>query len=257
MSFLPPAVHSAPADAPGAPGSGRIGGPRDAVLRTGPDTVRSSAGGVRGASGRRWSLFLPGLLFLLFGSACSVLDANWYAVSDLGQTEKDAEGNRWITVRAGELSHSFYSRSGQYGVLRGPCLFPIIDSEPPILNQQYIHLTWRIDGPPQAFPLRIKKEELQLESDGDSFPASVYQCDVSDEFLESRIYDSEELILLRPGCLSLAIYGLYYGKVTAVRFRPPVYSGHRPLEAPTMVFRFKREYEYTPWELPFAFAPVR
>lgn len=195
--------------------------------------------------------------FLALNSACSVLDANWYALSEIGDTEVDAEGNRWITVEAGGLSHSFYSRSGKYGVLRGPCLFPVIDSEPPILDQQYIHLVWKIDGPPEAFPLRIAKKDLEVESGGQGYPASVYQCNVSDEFLESRLYDSEELVLLRPGCLSLAIYGLYYGKVTAVRFRPPVYSGDRLLDSRTMVFRFKREYEYTPWELPFAFAPVR
>lgn len=204
---------------------------------------------------------LPLLLIASGLIQCSSVDAFWYASPDFYFRGKEGEHTA-ARLNSHGVNHSIWAYTGAFTVMRGPCIVPLWDAEPPILNQQYVSLHWKIDAPEEMFPLKIHRQTLEIRSEEGNFtPKNVYTCDVEqgkvglqDEFNDEA---SDVLILDRPACLVFRYYDLYFGKVEEFYFSPLVHSGDEPVDTPTVRFRSRRDYSYEPYEFPFMYMPVR
>lgn len=208
----------------------------------------------------RGVLFCLCCFLILSLAGCSTLDAEWYARPDFSRRTSHAEGHTAASIAVQGLEHILWARSGGFTVLMGPCLFPVWDTEPPVLNHQAIHLHWEIQGPPESFPLEIDTGDLYLQSESKHvLPAGIYQCDVSEDFLEEERVDGKarRYILKGPGCVILPFYGVYFADLPEFTFRPMVHRNNAPVDAPSVRFRSSRSYSYDPFMIPLYFAPVR
>ncbi|HBS03877.1 MAG TPA: hypothetical protein DEA96_02855 [Leptospiraceae bacterium] len=201
------------------------------------------------------------LSLLTSGLYCSSVDAFWYASPDFyfrGQQDDHVAAK----LNAHGINHILWAYSGTYTVMRGPCLIPMWDAEPPILNQQYLILNWRIEASPEYFPLEIHRNDLQLmTADGNFAGKYVYACDVSDDSVQGKDDyndgDTNTITVTGPTCLSVRYYDLYFGAVDEFYITPRVSRDGKPVDTPTVRFQFKRDYGYDPYEFPFMFMPVR
>ncbi len=232
-------------------------------VATGAGPERSMESGPAGKTSKRrrlWGMLLLAVTLLL-GTNCSSIDAFWYASPDF-YFRGTEDGHVAARLNAHGINHTIWAYSGTYTVMRGPCLIPMWDAEPPIMDQQYVILNWRIEAPPEFFPLEIKREALTiLSAQGNYSARNLYPCNVSDESVEGwdefNNGDRDTILITKPTCLSVRYYDLYYGSLPEFFIVPQVYRAGEEVDTPTVRFIFRRDYGYDPYEFPLMFMPVR
>lgn len=214
------------------------------------------------------------LFYLAAFTACSTLKAHWYIQPDRQFRQNLFCSNPCHAVmQSGPLSSAIGAKSGSYRVLMGPPFIPFWPVEPPILDQSYIVLKWKVNVP-QIFNnkvIRIPKKSLAIMAkQGKAVEKRIpvrsvmVRANIPDKngnrlqyFSDSSDKIPDFIEFKGTSLLEMRFLGLYFSKLKWLKIKPTLFIGEKKIESAVIRFEAKRNYSYTAFELPFAFMPVR
>lgn len=202
-------------------------------------------------------------------TGCSAVQARWYLRPAPAIAAKSEAAPvpvaRWL--HEGIVLEA-WAVSPQYRTMQGPPLVPLWSVEPPVLNTSEISLLVNVQAAANATgALEVDTASLAVVGNTGTLyrphavsvtvavapdtPAAQFYYNASDEKYPERI------ALSGNGQLRMDFYGLYFATEKKLLARFKLRTGERTWSTYEVEFIPERDYTYTAWELPFAYAPVR
>lgn len=220
---------------------------------------------------KKLKLLAVPVLLGLFLMNCSTIRAGWYSKPEckyregLAATDIDS-----AHIEENEMIIDMWSDGGSYNIFMGPMFLPVWPIEPPILNGSVVEMKMeiKVNSGSQTEPLiSIPLKSLTMQTaDGDMEPdtISVYSEEPDEDgsriqYYSNYGYDANmpEVIVVKPDSeISISYNNLLYADHHWYKMTPQWVINNKKAEK-KIKFYPARNYDYTAFEVPFAYAPVR
>lgn len=210
-------------------------------------------------------------VFLLLVSSCSSISTGYYIKTDnkLTANETCAAGPDDFVSCARlpfeGMSLVFWAATPAHPTMRGPCLFPLIPEDQPILDTYELHLRLRVMRSSSAnSDVRLSSGSFTVLADGRAEkPTGVTEYRYeggTDSILE--YYSSDEPLpasfkIDSDRTFDVWLPGIVYSRTKSFEIEPVFLIQGESRKAPRIRFEPAFRRDYSPYYFPFMYPPVR
>jgi len=205
------------------------------------------------------------LALLAFSAGCSSIETQWFLKADEPYAAPVTGEIEGLAYSSDQLKIEIWATSGRYRTMYGPPLMPFIPDEPPILNDEQIHLSLRLtlgDATPLAGRIIIKNLAIQTgQASIKPDLATSYLINAGQRGKIVATYgrdDMPEFIDFAAGIeLQLTYFSARFSEVGSFAVAPEISIRGHAASLPRFQLTPQRDRNYRPWVFPFSYGGVR